>query len=108
MRRPCPQASVEQPEKYVTVTGFDFLAVVAAYALFRWAKDFFDHRRARNETELARQRLDLIQALTEQDGLPPKEAQAVVAALLKSIEKRTEDDPALRKTLALLGKDKPR
>jgi hypothetical protein len=97
------QVAVEAPERFVTVTGADMLFSVAAYALFRWAKDFFDNRRARNETAVAQQQQELIAALIV-DGFPPKEAQAAAIALLNGIAKRTQDDPALKKAQALLGK----
>jgi len=97
------QVSLEEPQSYITVTGVDLLFTVSAYALFRWAKDAFDHRRALNEAEIARQQEQLIAALI-QDGFPPDKAQAVVTTLLKNIAVRTQDDPAIKKALSLLGK----
>jgi hypothetical protein len=100
-----PQVAAEQPDRYLTVTGADLLFSLAAYALYRFLKDYFDHRRARHEAELLQQQQQVVAALI-QDGFPPKEAQATVVALLKGIAKRTEDDPALKTALGLLGKDK--
>ena len=70
------QVSVEEPEQF-TVTGVDFLFFVAAYALFRWLKDYFDRRKEMYVTEMVERQADVVVALTK-EGIPPKVAQAVV------------------------------
>jgi hypothetical protein len=94
------QISIEEPQRFA-VTGVDILLGLAAYALYRWAKDYFDHRRALHEIDVAKQQVQLIEGLIA-DGFPLKDAQATAAALLKGIAKRTGDDPALQtaRTLA--------
>lgn len=98
------QISVEEPQRFA-VTGVDILLGLAAYALYRWAKDYFDHRRALQELDIAKQQSQLIEGLIE-DGFPPKDAQATAMALLKGIAKRTADDPALKTARAFVGKGK--
>lgn len=93
-------AEDEEPRRYVT--GGEVLFGIAAYALFRWLKDGFDHRRALREAEVLRQQGEVLAALIR-DGLPPKQAQAAVVALLKGIARRADDDPALKAARALLG-----
>ncbi len=97
------EVSVEEPQRYVTVTGVDILITLAAYALYRWLKDYFDHRRALNEAEILREQEQVIAALIT-DGYPPQDAQAVTVALLKQIAKRNADDPVLTTAAGLLGK----
>jgi hypothetical protein len=43
------QISIEEPQRFA-VTGVDILLGLAAYALYRWVKDYFDHRRALHES----------------------------------------------------------
>lgn len=80
----------------------DVLISLAAYALFRWAKDYFDYKRAQNETEIAERRARIIQGLVA-DGFEPEKAEAVTEGLFKQIAKRTEDDPVLQKAVKLIG-----
>ena len=47
--------AVEEPQRFVTVTGVDLLLGLVAYALYRLAKDYLDHRRALHEVDIARQ-----------------------------------------------------
>ena len=95
------QIPTEGTGRYVAVAD-DVLISLAAYALFRWAKDYFDYRRAQNETEIAERRVRIIQGLVA-DGFEPEKAQAVTEGLLKQIAKRTEDDPVLQKAVKLIG-----
>src|SRR5579862_739432 len=92
--------TMEKPEQYY-IPGTETLVSVAAYGLFRLVKDFFDHRRAINEVEIAQLQGKLIAALIA-DGFPPTQAKATAIALLKGVAKRTQDDPALKKALSLL------
>ena len=97
------QLQVQEPQRYIAIGGADILIAVAAYALYRYLKDYFDRRRALNEVEIARQQERLIAALIE-DGFPPDQAQVVAGALLKQIAERGADDPALKTATGLLGK----
>jgi hypothetical protein len=95
------QISVEEPQRFA-ITGVDILLGLAAYALYRWAKDYFDRRRALHEVDIAKQQVQLIEGLMA-DGFPAKDAQATAVALLKGIARRTADDPALETARALVG-----
>ena len=95
------QISIEEPTRY-TVTGVDILIAVAAYALYRLLKDYFDNRRALNEAEILKKQEEVIAALIEA-GFYPKDAQSVTIALLENIAKRSNDDPVLKKAVGLLG-----
>ncbi len=97
------QIAIEEPQRYLTVTGVDILIAIAAYALYRWLKDYFDHRRALNEIEILKQQERIIAALIK-DGFPPKDAQTVTVALLKRIAQRSADDPLLKAAAGLIGK----
>ena len=72
-------------------------------SIYRWLKDYFDHRRALHEAEVLGQQQQVIAALIR-DGFQPKEAQAVTAALLRRIAQRTADDPLLKAAAGLIGK----
>lgn len=93
--------SIEEPTHY-TVTGVDILIALAAYALYRFLKDYFDKRRALNEVEILKKEEEVIAALIE-DGFYPKDAQAVTVSLLENIAKRSTDDPVFKKAVGLLG-----
>ena len=86
---------MDTPRTYM-VTGADFLAAVAAYALFRWLKNHFDYKQALNETEVVRDQTRIVEELVR-EGIEPKAAQAVTVALLDRIAKRGADDPVLKK-----------
>lgn len=97
------QTALEEPQRFVTVSGADLLFGLVAYALFRWLKDYFDNRRALNEAEIIKQQALVIEALIEA-GFPPKDARTAVITLLKNVSSRAAADPVLKKALALLGK----
>jgi len=97
------QVAGDEPQRYFTVTGADILVTVVAYALYRWLKDYFDHRRALHEAEILGRQQQVIAALIR-DGFQPKEAQAVTQALLRRIAQRTADDPLLKAAAGLVGK----
>ena len=92
--------SVEEPQSYV-LTGVDILIAIAAYALYRWLKDYFDRSRGLHEVEIARQQEKLIAVLIE-DGFKPQDAQAVAVALLDRIAKRGKDDIAFATAASLI------
>lgn len=92
---------IEQSGQYVVGVDDIFIGL-AAYALFRWAKDYFDYKRAQSETEIAERRARIVAGLVA-DGFEPEKAQAVTEGLLKQIAKRADDDPVLQKAVALIG-----
>jgi len=95
--------AVEEPQRFITITGVDLLLGLVAYALYRLVKDSLDHRRALHEVDIAEQQAQVIADLIDA-GFPPKDAQAAAVALLKGIAKRTGDDPVLKKVSTLVGK----
>ena len=95
--------AVEEPQRFVTVTGVDLLLGLVAYALYCLTKDYLDNHRALHEVDIARQQAQVIADLIDA-GFPPKDAQAAAFALLKGIAKRTVDDPVLKKALAMVAK----
>jgi hypothetical protein len=95
--------AVEEPQRFITITGVDLLLGLVAYALYRLVKDYLDHRRALHEVDIAEQQAQVIADLIDA-GFPPKDARATAVALLKGIAKRTGDDPVLKKALAMAGK----
>lgn len=97
------QIGIEEPQRFLTVTGVDILIAIAAYALYRWLTDYFDHRRALQEADILKQQEQIIAALIK-DGFPPKDAQAVTVVLLKRIARRAADDPVLKAAAWLIGK----
>ena len=80
----------------------EILIGIAAYALYRFLKDYFDQKRALNEVEVLKKQEEVISALID-DGFPPEDAQAVTTAMLHNIAKRSADDPVLKKATGLLG-----
>jgi hypothetical protein len=94
----------EKSDRMIVVSGLDALFVMAAYALFRWAKDYLDYKRATNEINTAKYQEQLIAKLIE-DGFAPKESAIVTKSLLDNISKRAnENDPALQKALSMIKK----
>jgi len=83
--------------------GLEFLIPIVSFALYRWIKDYFDDRRNRDETEIARQRLALVNDLVAK-GVPLEQAQTVVTALFDQILKRGADDPVLALAAKMIGK----
>jgi hypothetical protein len=73
---------------------------LATYALYRWARNFFDHQRGAQEIDLVKQQLDLIAGLA-QEGVPRAKAEKIVVAMLKEIRSRGMNDPAVQVALAL-------
>jgi hypothetical protein len=98
------QVQMEEPQSY-TIAGVDILIAIAAYALFRFLKDYFDHRRGLNETDIALHQEKIADALIK-DGFQPKEAIAVTGALLDRIAKRGKDDPAFQTAVGLIESGK--
>jgi hypothetical protein len=88
------RVSIDEQQRFI-LGGADILIGIAAYALYRWLKDYFDHRRGMNETEILAQRTEIIAGMVR-DGFKPEEAAAIVDKLLENIAKRGADDPTLQ------------
>jgi hypothetical protein len=98
------EIQMEEPQSYA-ITGVEILLAVAAYALFRFLKDYFDHQRALNEVDVALHQEKVVDALIK-DGFKPKDAVAVTGAMLNRIAKRGQDDPAFQTALGMIGSGK--
>jgi hypothetical protein len=95
------EAPPEGPQQSYAITGVDILVTLAALALYRLATTIIQLRAAAQQTALAERQAQLIQTLIH-DGIPPKQAQAIVTALLKGL-KLDANDPMLQKALGILG-----
>ena len=61
-----------------SITLASMLCGIAAYALYRWLKNYFDKERGWQQAEL-RQQMELeIEDLIQNGGFPPKEARATI------------------------------
>jgi hypothetical protein len=74
---------------------------VAAYAMYRMAKNYFDHERGLGEAELRELMLDQVEALVKEKW-PRDKALAAVQAVSKDVASLRPDSPALKAALALL------
>ncbi len=97
-----PNLETEAPPHY-SVGGLDIVLFLAGSALYRWANNTLDHRRQAHQTEILQQQAAIVASLVA-SGIPPKDAQTVVTSLLKNLDVRPADDPALTKALSLLTK----
>src|SRR5260370_20416607 len=93
------EVSPKGRDRSVTLTGM--LCGIAAYALYRWLKNYFDHERGWQVAELRKQMEKEIGELVKK-GFPPKEARATVIALSNTIAKSSPNDPAIKAALALV------
>ena len=96
------QGQMDEPQTYIG-SGAEILLAVAAYALFRFLKDYFDHQRGLNEVDVALHQEKIVKALIK-DGFKPKDAAAVTGAMLDRIAKRGKDDPAFKTAVSLIEK----
>jgi hypothetical protein len=74
---------------------------VAAYALYRLAKNYFDHQRGLDEAELRQLMLEQVEALI-QSGWTRAKALDAVQKVSKDVASLRADSPALKASLALL------
>lgn len=92
------EANPEQADRSVAL---GMLFGVAAYALYRLAKNHYDYQRGLDEAELRELMLDQVDALV-QKGWSQDKALAAVQAVAKDIASLRPDSPALKAALALL------
>jgi hypothetical protein len=95
--------SVEEQRRF-SVSGVDLLMSAAAYALFRFIKDFFDNRIMLRNTETLQKQVHCIEQLIA-SGVAHKDAQATIIVLFREIAKLPEDDPVLKAAKALLKRE---
>jgi hypothetical protein len=94
-------AQTADPNHAHRTVGLDVLFVMAAYALYRLAKNYFDHQRGLAEAELRRQLLDQVEALVK-GGWSRDEALAAALAVSKEVATLRPDSPAVKGAIALL------
>jgi hypothetical protein len=75
---------------------------VAAYALYRLAKNYFDHKRGLQEAELRKLMEEEVEVLA-QKGWSRDKALEVVQKVSKEVASLRPDSPVLKAALALLG-----
>jgi hypothetical protein len=96
------QSATEEDSSPQTMTPDALTALVGlvTYALYRWARNFFDHQRDAQEIDLVKQQLDLIAGLV-QEKVPRAKAEKIMVSMLKEIRSRGTNDPAFQVALKL-------
>lgn len=77
------------------------LFTVCTYALYRLAKNYFDHQRGLDEAELRQEMLEEVETLVR-SGWTRDKAAAAVKMASREIATLRPDSPALKAALALL------
>lgn len=80
---------------------------IVAYALYRLAKNYFDHQRGLDETELRQEMLTQVDRLIQQ-GWGRDKALAAVLKVSKDVASLRPDNPALTAAMTLLGAGRPK
>jgi hypothetical protein len=70
-------------------------AAMGAYALYRFFKNRFDHKRGVDDLDLVREQVTLVKEL-EADGIARDKAEKSVAAMLKQVRDRGGKDSAVQ------------
>ena len=96
-------AQATDPEQANRTILFDALFAVASYALFRLAKNYFDHQRGLNEGTLRQMMLNQVDGLV-QKGWSKEKALAAVQAVSKDVATLRSDSLVLKAALDLLTK----
>ncbi len=96
-------AQAADPDEGNRAIGFEAIFFVAAYALFRMAKNYFDHKRGLIEADLRQKMLDQVDGLV-QKGWGRDKALAAVQSISKDVATLRSDSPALKAALDLLAK----
>jgi hypothetical protein len=86
--------------------GIEALFAVAAYALYRLAKNYCDHQRALAEAELRDQMLDQVEGLVQR-GWNRDKALASVLQVSKEISTLRSDSAIVKAAMTILGKNNP-
>jgi hypothetical protein len=97
LERVISQAELTHPEegpKQYAVTGIDVFLTIAAYSLFRWAKEHFDAKKDAARARAVAEHSSLIAELVKA-GFPATEAREIVMSLMKEVGSRNENDPVL-------------
>lgn len=82
-------------------SGLETAAVgLAAYALYRWLKNYFDRKRGIDDLDMAKKQLQLVADL-EKEGVARASAEKTVASMLTEIRDRGLTDPAVQTLLML-------
>jgi hypothetical protein len=91
-------ADPDQAHRSVTL---GILFAVSTYALYRLAKNYFDHQRGLSEAELRQEMLEQVEVL-EKSGWDRDKALATVLTVSKETATLRPDSPALEAALALM------
>jgi hypothetical protein len=94
-------AEAANPEEADRSIVLGILFGVAAYGLYRMAKNYFDYERGLDEAELRQQMMEEVEALVQKGWSRDKALEAVLA-VSKQIASLRADDSALKAAIALL------
>jgi hypothetical protein len=94
-------AQEADPDQAHRAGGLALLFGVAVYALYRVAKNHFDHQRGLDEAELRQLMLDQVDALV-QKGWDRDKALDAVLKVSKDVASLRPDSPAFKAAIALL------
>jgi hypothetical protein len=94
-------AQATDPEQANRTILFDAIFAVTAYALFRMAKNYFDHKRGLDESDLRQKMLDQVDGLV-QKGWGRDKALAAVQSISRDVATLRPDSPVLKATLDLM------
>jgi hypothetical protein len=90
-----------EPEEVSREVGVSVLLAVAAYALYRIAKNHFDQKRGLAEAELRDRMLDQVERLVKK-GWSRDQALATVEKISKEVASLRSESPAIKAALAVL------
>jgi hypothetical protein len=94
-------AQAADPHQTDRSVGLDVLFAMAAYALYRLAKNYLDQQRGLAEAELRQQLLEQVETLVK-GGWSRDKALAAALAVSKDVATLRPDTPALKGAIALL------
>jgi len=90
------------PDQAHRAAGLTLLFGVAAYALYRLAKNYCDYQRGLDETELRQRMMEEVQGLVR-GGWNRDKALEAVLKVSKDVASLRLDSPALKATIAILN-----
>jgi hypothetical protein len=96
-------AQATDPEQANRTVLFEAVFVVAGYALYRLAKNYFDHKHGLNEAELTQKMLNQVDGLV-QKGWSKDKALAAVQSVSKNIATLRTESPVLKAAIDLFSK----
>lgn len=93
-----------EPDEARRSTVATALFGVAAYAVYRWAKNYFDHHRGLEEADLRQMMLAQVEELVRQGWGRDKALEAVLK-ISKDVASLRPENPIVKAALSLLNRD---